>query len=241
MAVGACAVNSDDDDEWSADPETDPLARIIEASYRELHAIACAKAREIVRSPYVAEDIVQEVWGNNALGPGLRPDPRPIRPRTSWPAVRKRCFTELTTRKTVPAADDVIEAASLRNQDSRREEETVVEQIANLQARISAAIDILDLTPSQARMLHMMIGPEPLPHSAADSDGDRGARRRLRARVEILAKLTQEERSAVESHAPTSHDLAVAENAAAGITVRGTPAQGRLGEEEDPRSLQHSR
>lgn len=217
MAGGACAVNSDDDDEWSADPETDPLARIIEASYRELHAIACAKAREIVRSPYVAEDIVQEVWATMLSGRAFDPTRGPL-PPYFLAAVRKRCFTELTTRKTVPAADDVIEAAGLRNQDSRREEETIVEQIANLQARISAAIDILDLTSSQVRMLRMMIGPEPLPHSAADSDGDRQARRRLRARVEILAKLTQEERSAV-SLMRRHHDLAVAA-AAAGITVR---------------------
>jgi len=216
MAGGARTVNSDDDDEWS--PRPDLLAQLIEASYRELNAIACARAREIVRSPQMAEDIVQDVWATMLSGAAFDPERGPFA-AYFVAAVRKRCFTELKKSTTVPTPDDMIEWAGQRHQDRHREEEEVVlDGIANLEARISAALEILKLTPEQAVMLRTMIGPEPVSRSGADSDGDRQARRRLRARVEMLAKLTQEERSAA-SLMRRHHDLAAAA-AAGGITVR---------------------
>lgn len=209
-------VTSDDSAEWAATSGTDRFAEIVEASYRELHAIACARALGIVRSPEVAEDIVQDVWVKMLSGTTFDPERGPFA-AFFMTSVRHRCLTELQNRRIVPASEDMIEWAGLRYQDGTSEHEETLERIANLEAKISEALDVLKLTPSQAAMLRAMIGAESHPRSAADSGADRQARRRLRAQVEIQANLTKEERNAA-SLMRQHHDLAAAA-AAGGIEV----------------------
>jgi DNA-directed RNA polymerase specialized sigma24 family protein len=184
---------------------------IIAAAYRELHDIACGKALAIVRSPDVAEDMVQDVWVKMLSGTAFDPDIGPF-PAYFLKAVRNRCLTEIQGRRTVPASDDILEWVGSRYPDEGREHEEVLERIADLEARIGAALDVLELNGNQTAMLRMMIGPEPPSRPSAHSDGDRQARRRIRAQVEAKAGLTSDERRAV-SLVRQHHDLRAAATA----------------------------
>jgi DNA-directed RNA polymerase specialized sigma24 family protein len=195
----------------------DDADHIIAAAYRELHDIACGKALAIVRSPDVAEDMVQDVWVKMLSGTAFDPDIGPLAP-FFLRAVRNRCLTEVQNRRTVPASDDMLEWAGSRYADDGKEHAEVLERVADLEARIGAALDVLDLNQNQAAMLRMMIGPEPPDHPSAYSNGDRQARRRLRARVEAKAGLTADEQQAV-SLVRKHHDLGAAASVG-GIEVR---------------------
>jgi DNA-directed RNA polymerase specialized sigma24 family protein len=195
----------------------DEADQIIAAAYRELHDIACGKALAIVRSPDVAEDMVQDVWVKMLSGTAFDPGIGPL-PAYFLKAVRNRCLTEIQGRRTVPASDDILEWAGSRYADECREHEEVLERIADLEARIGAALDVLELNGNQTAMLRMMIGPEPPSRPSAHSEADRQARRRLRAQVEMKAGLTADERRAV-SLVRQHHDLRAAA-AAGGMEVR---------------------
>jgi RNA polymerase sigma factor (sigma-70 family) len=216
--AGTCAseVSSGDDAECAPTSGTDPSTRIIEAAYYELHKIACAKARTIVRSPVVAEDMVQDVWLKMLSGTSFDPDRGPFA-AFFLTSVRNRCLKELHDSRSMPASDDMIEWFGLRYQEDFSEHDEALERIADLETRIAEALTVLKLTPPQAEKLRMMIGPEPPTRSAADSDSDRQARRRLRIRVESHAKLTDEERNAA-SLIRQHHDPVTAA-AAGGIEV----------------------
>jgi hypothetical protein len=68
--------------------------------------------------------------------------------------------------------------------------------LADLRARIDAAIEVLDLTKAHRAMLHMLICPEQETSDAANgraSQATRKARERLRNRIGELACLSPEE------------------------------------------------
>ncbi len=111
----------------------------------------------------------------------------------------------------------------------------VIDRIDDLQDRIIAAIEVLDLTEKERGMLRMMLGSEEagVPDDPADGPADpkaaaaaRQQKKRLRAAVDRVAGLTPDELTAA-SLLRRHHTVAAATAAAPHLDVRGLRASAK--------------
>jgi RNA polymerase sigma factor (sigma-70 family) len=187
---------------------------VADAAERDLSRIACGMAGRFV-GPHEAADIVNDVWVKIQDNEKFDPDVGAFS-RFFLTLVRNRCIDVVRKRREIPAGDEVLEAAD-GDPDFDREYDSALGRVAELEALIRAAVDELDLPPRDDEMLRMLLDPDP---DVGDGGLHRGAMtavqrqhmRRLRKRIDQLAKLTDMEREAVtllrKHHAVTAAAVA---------------------------------
>jgi RNA polymerase sigma factor (sigma-70 family) len=190
---------------------------VVDAAQQKLTSIAHAMAIRLV-GPHEAADIVHDVWVKVQAGEKFDPDVGSFSP-FFLSLVRNCCIDVIRKRREIPAADDVFDTPA-DVPDPDREYAAALDHVADLESRISAAVDALDLPPRDVEMLRMLIDP------GADTIGgfrDRSARSaverqqlsRLRSRIDRSAGLTPEERDAASLL--RKHHTVTAAAAASGI------------------------
>lgn len=200
---------------------------VADAAQQRLAHIARVMASRIV-GPDEAADILNDVWCKVQANEKFDPDVGSFHP-FFLSLVRHQCIDVVRKRREIPASYDIPET-SAEVPDPDREYATALHHIADLEARISATIDALDLPPRDIEMLRMLI--DPAAHSAdgsqdrgASSPGERQRLRRLRSKIDGWAGLTPEEREAAsllrKHHTTTA--------AAAGSGIDLPELQRRLG------------
>lgn len=190
---------------------------VVDAAQQKLTHIARVMASRIV-GPDEAADIVNDVWIKVQVYEKFDPDVGSFHP-FFLNLVRHRCIDVVRKRREIPAPDDVLETP-FGDPDPDREYAVALHHLADLEARIGAAIDALDLPPRDREILRMLIDPN------ADLGGGprgRGARPpgerqqllRLRRRIDGWAGLTLDEREAASLL--RKHHTVTAAAAASGI------------------------
>ena len=192
---------------------------VADAAQGKLVHIAYVMASGIV-GPGEAADIVNEVWCKVQAYERFDPD---IGSFHSFflSLVRNQCIDAVRKRREMPAPDDILET-SAEVPDPDREYAIALDHIADLEARISAAIDAFDLPPRDVEMLRMLIGPAEgpairSPSRTAMSPGERQQLRRLRGKIDDWAGLTREECDAASLL--RKHHTVTAAAAASGIDL----------------------
>jgi RNA polymerase sigma factor (sigma-70 family) len=190
---------------------------VADAAQQRLAHIARVMASRIV-GPDEAADILNDVWCKVQANAKFDPDVGSFH-TFFLSLVRNQCIDSVRKRKETPAPYDILET-SAGGRDPDREYAAALDNIADLEARISAAIDALDLPPRDVEMLRMLIDPAADPARGsrdriAMSPVERQQLRRLRNRIDGWAGLTQEERDAASLL--RKHHTATAAAAASGI------------------------
>jgi RNA polymerase sigma factor (sigma-70 family) len=211
VSLGFADEPGEDDTNWlarewalSADEELRNrlFARLVEAAQRKLTSVALGMATRIV-GPHRAEDIVNDVWEKVQEEGKFDPD---VGSFTSFfcTLVHHRCVNVLRQRGEIPEPGDVLGRLTDTYVDADAVYAEVHDNLADLEGQISAAIEALDLPPGDVEMLRQLIGPDPAPDdgpgagasSPAQANRIRSQRRRLRAKLDALSKLTGDEHEA---------------------------------------------
>jgi RNA polymerase sigma factor (sigma-70 family) len=190
---------------------------VADAAQQGLAHIARVMASRIV-GPDEAEDVLNDIWCKVQANEKFDPDVGSFHP-FFLSLVRHQCIDVLRKRREIPAPYDLLET-SAEAPDPDREYATALAHVSDLEARISAAIETLDLPPRDVEMLRMLIDPpaDPVGGSrdrVARSPGERQQLRRLRRTIDGWAGLTAEEREAASLL--RKHHTATAAAAASGI------------------------
>jgi RNA polymerase sigma factor (sigma-70 family) len=192
---------------------------VADAAQQGLAHIAHVMASRIVGLDGAA-DVLNDVWCKVQASEKFDPDVGSFNP-FFLSLVRHQCVDVLRKRREVPAPYDILET-SAEATDPDREYAAALHHIADLEARISAAIDALDLPLRDVEMLRMLI--DPTTHTAdgsqdhiAMSPSERQQLRRLRRRIDGWAELTPEEREAASLL--RKHHSATAAAAVSGISL----------------------
>jgi RNA polymerase sigma factor (sigma-70 family) len=207
--------------EWAlcADKElkNELFAQVADAAQQRLAHIARVMASRIV-GPDEAADILNDVWFKVQANAKFDPDVGSFH-TFFLSLVRNQCIDAVRKRREIPAPYEILET-SAGGHDPDREYAAALDHIADLEARISAAIDVLDLPLRDVEMLRMLIDPVPDPADGsrdrmAMSPGERQRLRRLRGRIDGWAGLTPEEQEAASLL--RKHHTATAAGAGSGI------------------------
>jgi len=192
---------------------------VADAAQQRLTQIARVMASRIV-GPDEAADILNEVWFKVQANEKFDPDVGSFHP-FFLNLVRHQCIDVVRKRREICTPYDILET-SAKDPDPDREYAVALHHIADLEARISAAIDALDLPPRDIEMLRMLIDP-----AADPADGTRGRRamshserqrlRRLRGKIDGWAGVTPEEHEAASLL--RIHHTVTAAAAASGIDL----------------------
>lgn len=192
---------------------------VADAAQQRLAHIARVMASRIV-GPDEAADILNDVWCKVQGNEKFDPDVGSFH-QFFLSLVRHQCIDVVRKRREIPAPFDMLETPA-EAPDPDREYAAALDHIADLEARISAAIDAFDLPPRDVEMLRMLI--DPAADSAdgsrdriAMSQGERQQLRRLRSRIDGWAGLNPEECEAASLL--RKHHTASAAAAASGIDL----------------------
>jgi RNA polymerase sigma factor (sigma-70 family) len=171
---------------------------VADAAQQKLTHIAYVMASTFV-GPDEAADIVNDVWLKIQANEKFDPDLGSFNP-FFLNLVRNRCIDVFRKRREIPTSDVVLETSVARSHLDRQYA-IALGNVADLEARIGAAIDALDLPPKDIEMLRMLVDPDPDPDGeprahTAMSPRERQQLRRLRSRIDGWAGLTTEEREA---------------------------------------------
>ncbi len=188
---------------------------VADAAQERLVHIAHVMASRIV-GPDEAGDIVNDVWCKVQTHEKFNPDVGSFH-SFFLSLVRNQCIDAVRKRREIPAPYDLLETPA-EAPDADREYAAALAHIADLEARISAAIDALDLPPRDAEMLRMLTGPADASRGRmAMSPSERQQLRRLRSKIDDWAGLTREERDA--ARLLRKHHTVTAAAAASGIDL----------------------
>jgi RNA polymerase sigma factor (sigma-70 family) len=192
---------------------------VADTAQQKLTHIARVMASRVV-GPDEAADIVNDVWIKVQVNEKFDPDVGSFHP-FFLNLVRNRCIDVVRKRREIPAPDDILETP-FQDPDPDREYAVALDHIADLEARISAAIDALDLPPRDAEMLRMLIDPGSDPAGGPRGRGamstvERQQLRRLRGRIDGWAGLTPDEQEAASLL--RKHHTVTAAVAASGISL----------------------
>lgn len=192
---------------------------VVDAAQQKLVHIAHVMATRLV-GPNDAADVVNDVWLKVQANEKFDPDVGSFHP-FFLSLVRHCCIDIIRKRREIPASYDILET-SAEEPDPDREYATALGHIADLEARISAAIAALDLPPRDIEMLSMLIDPTADPadgtrDQSAMSDTERQRLRRLRKKIDGWAGLTPEEGEAASLL--RKHHTITAAAAASGIDL----------------------
>jgi RNA polymerase sigma factor (sigma-70 family) len=209
--------------EWAlcADKElkNELFVLVADAAQERLVHIAHVMASRIV-GPDEAADLVNDVWYKIQANEMFDPDVGSFH-SFFLRVVRNQCIDAVRRRKKAPAPYDMLETPG-EAPDPDREYAVALGHIADLEARISAAIDAFDLPPRDVEMLRMLIGSAADPADESDgrmamSPSERQQLRRLRNKIDDWAGLTHEECDAASLL--RKHHTVTAAAVAAGIDL----------------------
>lgn len=205
--------------EWAlaADQElkNELFVLVADAAQERLVHIAHVMASRIL-GPDEAADIVNDVWCKVQAHEKFDPDVGSFH-SFFLSLVRNQCIDAVRKRREVPAPYELLETPA-EAPDLDREYAVALAHIADLEARISAAIDALDLPHRDVEMLRMLTGPADGPRGRmVMSPSERQQLRRLRGKIDDRAGLTSEERDAASLL--RIHHTVTAAAAASGIDL----------------------
>jgi RNA polymerase sigma factor (sigma-70 family) len=205
--------------EWAlcADQElkNELFALVADAAQERLVRIAHVMASRLV-GPDEAADIVNDVWCKVQAREKFDPDVGSFH-SFFLSLVRNQCIDAVRRRREIPAPYELLDTPP-EAPDPDREYEAALAHIADLEARISTAIDALDLPPRDVEMLRMLTGPgDGSPGRMTMSPSERQQLRRLRGKIDDWAGLTSEENDAASLL--RRHHTVTAAAAASGIAL----------------------
>lgn len=191
---------------------------VADAAQQRLTHIGRVMASRIV-GPDEAADILNDVWCKVQGNEKFDPDVGSFH-QFFLSLVRHQCIDVVRKRREIPAPFDMLDT-SVEAPDPDNEYAAALGHIADLEARISAAIDALELPPRDVEMLRMLIDPADPADGSRDrismSQGERQQLRRLRSKIDGWAGLNPEEGEAASLL--RRHHTASAAAAASGIDL----------------------